>query len=621
MGLFNSNSFIEVLYKANNRWYLRWIFCGSVNLGISMKNQSGFSILEVIIVLSVLGFLASLSLSQSRYEADMAKARSLGIEIYEVHNAARKYASLNSANPDLRDSGPVRLEYGVDWLKDEDTCSEGTANANYLSCDHEETTTFGGLAYRTEIDASIDENTIRIKTVIDTKNGGGNTILPEEVLGLAAMTARGGSSANGVSLDGVAASISDPSLTNSSSLILFCSNNIDPSLLNPNCTDINSNVVEGGYIIMITQSSSTSSAWLLTNGGNAMQNNLQFSSSDAALREISGVDRMYNVAGEILKVGNSGIYYDDGSFLPILGDGLVIDTDLYAVGDIKSMGDFDVKGDILTEGSVFVDGTVYTKESIITESDMEVWGNNYVLGQTFINGGASVFGTLSADKIRSNTFVEAREVSANGGVYAGQLVNAPVVRASVNLVSEGDLTVAGDSVVGGNEYVEGNSITEGTLYSGGDLIADTGSSYLNNVFASAIYDNDGTYMVDPSGISRLNIMRADKLAPSTSGGTLSVNSNEILFAAESSECNSASESCATALEGYWDIENLYVKNLETNQWERLVDWMSRIQQLADEGSGGDTDNGNTTPPLGGVCRSSNGGAIIDGIFYPDRECP
>lgn len=608
------------------------------NYGIKTKNmnprkqrqqrigsrQRGFSVLELVIVLGVIGFIASLALGDSRYKAELAKARTLGLELYEVHNAARRFASVNAANPRLRDSGEVIIENGLSWLKSSDLCDDGTANANYISCHQEDSTIFGGLTYRTEIDPTIDPNTISIRTVIDVKGGvrGSNTVLPEEVLGLAAITASGGASANGVNIDGIRSYVSDPSMANTSSLILFCSENIDSAFLNPNCRDVDSDVVEGGLIVMITQSSSTSSAWLLTDGGNAMQNNFQFASENPNFREIVGVDRIYNLTGEILKLGNSGVFFDNGSFIPVLGDGLVIDTDLYAVGDMKNMGDIEVGGDILTEGNIFVDGALYSQGAIITESDIEVWGNQYVLGDSFINGGANIFGTLTADRIRSNTFIEAREISAHGGVYAGQLANAPVIRASVNLISEGDLTVAGDTVIGGSEYIEGNSITQGTVYAGGDLIADNGTAYFNNIFATAIYDNDGEYMIDPSGISRLNIMRADKLAPSTSGGTLSVNSNEILFAAESANCNEASEDCATALEGYWDIENLFVKNLESNEWERLVDWISRIQEIAnqDEEPGDDNSGGDDDPECIYGYHNGQWGSWQYGRFYPGQEC-
>jgi prepilin-type N-terminal cleavage/methylation domain-containing protein len=613
------------------------VYCREVKwqfkLGKIMKKQRGFSLLEITIVLAIIGFLAMIALEKSVYETSMIKARALGIELYEVHNATRKFASINSANPDLRIGGSVIIENGLSWLKSTNDCDVGvgTANSNYLNCNQEDSTKFGNLTYLTEINPLIDDNTVRIKTVLDVKSlGGGNsTVLPEDVLGLAAMVARGGASSISVNVDGINGSVSDPSMSNTSSLILFCNENIDTAFLNENCTDVNSSVIEGGLIVMITESSSTSSSWLLTNGGNAMQNNLQFSSSNPDLREINGVDRVYNLTGEILKLGNSGVYFDDGSNIPILGDGLVIDTDMYAVGDIKSMGDIEVEGDILSEGNVFVEEAIYSKGSIITESDIEVWGDQYVLGQTFINGGANVFGTLTADRVRSNTFIEAREISANGGIYAGQLVNAPIIRASVNLISEGDLTVAGDSVVGGNEYIEGNSVTQGTIFAGEDLIADGGNSYLDNVFATAIYDNDGNYVIDPSGISRLNVMRADKLAPSTSGGVLSMNSNEFLFAAESAECNAASEECATALEGYLDMENLYVKNINTGNWERLVDWIARIQATADENevaigedddaddNADDDDAGFTGPE----CYVVSGGIMYYGNFVENGICP
>lgn len=601
---------------------------------MDIKKNKGLTLIELTVVMAVIGFLAVVALSQSKYETDMLKARALGLELYEVHNAARRYAAINSANPDLRASGNVIIQNGLNWLKSQDNCNGGEAVGNFISCDQQDATTFGGLTYTTEINPTLDPNTVIIKTVIDTKNYSGtqSTILPEEVLGVASMIARGGASASSISVGGINSSITDPSVSNTSSLIVFCSAEINENLLNENCSNVNSTTPEGGLIVMLTQSSSTTSAWLLTNGSNAMRNDLTFSSTNPNFREIKGVDRIYNLTGEILKLGNSGIYYDDGSFLPILGSGLVIDTDLYAVGNLKNMGDIEVDGDLLTEGSAFVDGAVYARGQIITESDMEVWGNQYVLGQTFINGDANVFGTISADRVRASTFIEAREISATGGIYAGQLVNAPVIRASVNLVSEGDLTVAGDTIIGGNEYIEGNSITQGTLYSGGDLIADSGASYLGNVFASVIYDNEGNYMLDPSGISRLNVMRADKLAPSTSGGTLSLNSNNFLFTSESDSCDVASDSCATALEGYWDIESLYVKNVANGNWERLVDWMSRIQTKADENQ--DKIDNPSTPPSTGYegwidpeadCMSGEykgvGGVWKYGIFYPREVCP
>jgi len=591
-----------------------------------MKYQRGFSILEIIVVLGIIGFMTTLAMSSSKYEANMIQARALGLELYEVHNSARRFAALNSTNPDLRTSGSIIIEDGLSWLKSQEDCG-GSANSNFLSCDHPESTTIGAFTYSTELDPTVNNNTLKIKTVIDVKGNfqGMSTHFSEEMLGLSAITARGGATATSISIGGVNSTSSDPSMANTSSLVLYCMEGIDKALLHEECTGVNSDTIEGGLIVMITQSNSTSSSWLLTNGGNSMHNSLDFDSANPEFREIVGVDRMYNLTGEVLRLGNSGVYYDSGDFLPILGSGLVIDTDVYSIGDIKNLGDVEVEGDILTKGNVFSDGAVYAKGPIISESDLEVWGDQYVLGQTFLNGNTDVFGTLSADRIRSNTFIEAREISADGGIYAGQLVNAPVVRAAASLVSEGDLTVAGDTVIGGSEYVEGSSITQGTLYSGSDIIADTGTAYLNNVFASAIYDNDGTYMLDPSGISRLNIMRADKIAPSTSGGTLALNSNNILFASESNDCTAASEDCATALEGYWDIENLHVKNTETGEWERLVDWIARIQSASeseDAGTDPDTGSGSANDI---DCRTGfqdgRRGAFYEGIFHPYATCP
>ena len=144
-------------------------------------------------------------------------------------------------------------------------------------------------------------------------------------------------------------------------------------------------------------------------------------------------------------------------------------------------------------------------------------------------------------------------------------------------------------------------------------------------FADMVFDNNGNYLLDPSDISRVNVMRANRYAAGTTGGTLNMNADKILFAAENDACTSASESCATSLEGFWDMESLFVKRESTNQWVRLVDWLTEINNTQDEINDNleevidDYDDNVNTDHI--ECWPVYGGVYFKGKFIENGHCP
>ena len=311
-----------------------------------------------------------------------------------------------------------------------------------------------------------------------------------------------------------------------------------------------------------------------------------------------------------------------------MGDGVVIDTDVKMVGNLLVDGNIETKGEVYAEGDIISEGYIYSNEGIATLGDVDIAGDAIVLGTALYQNGLTVVGETVTDSAYVNSFLDAQEIYSRGNIYAENAISSPYVRASLGLFSEGDLLVAQNSFVDGSNYVGGDSFIQGNVYTDGNLYANNGAAYLKTVFADVIFDNNGNYLIDPSEISRVNIMRANRYAAGTPNGTLNMNANNILLAAENESCTSASEECATSLEGFWDMESLYVKRESTDEWIRLVDWLQEIQDTSEniedevDAISDDVFNGPSNPYV--ECRETNWprrGAYIHGQFFADAICP
>lgn len=550
----------------------------------SNKNEQGFTIIELLIALSIIGFVAILSLQHNKQVREEDQARSIGHQLSIYNNAVRNHISVNLDNDEYINNVETVLT-GVNWLKNEDQCEGGQSSGYFLPCEFPEFVGSSNLTYSTTIYADLGEGKLRAKTVIDVKSPDGNTtVIGSTQLGLAMMTASGGRNGSllnlnledtTLQLDGDNNPSTNILLTNTDAGYLYCPFGVNNSLLSSECS-IDGNTIEDGLIVMMSETSGANDSLIRVDGSNTMNNRLRMESEDAERRQIIGSSSIYNLTGEILKLGNSGIYFDDG-WVPIIGDGLVIDTDMKVVGSSFIKGDLENAGDILVSTNIITERSLLAGRDIISQSDLEVLGKQYILGQANYNSDLAVFGTVDAVMMNVRTFAEANEISAINSINSDTIINSPIVRASSAMFSERGMVVSGDSLTSGNSYVSGNRATAGSIVANNDVIADRGTAYLGNIFASAIFDPSGDYLIDPSGISRTNIVRAENIVSSTSGSRLDLNGNRMLFAREDINCNTISEDCATKVSGYVDMEKIMIKSPGDGSWISFIQYLNGLE--------------------------------------------
>jgi len=552
------------------------------------KNNSGFTIIELLIIISVIGFITLLNLQNDQKNREEADARSIGRQLAIYNNAVRSHISINLDNQDYIDNVETTFT-GVDWLKNEDQCADGESPSYFLPCNFSEFVGSSNLTYRTTISANIGVDKLRAKTVIDVKTPDGtSTQIGSTQLGLALLTASGGQNSEllNLSLDDTSMQIdadgnatTNVLLTNTDGSLLYCPFGLDPAFLSPECS-IDGGIIEDGLIVLISETSGERDSILRVDGSNTMENTLRMEATESAQREIVGSSVLFNLTGEILKLGNSGIYYDDG-WLPVVGDGLVIDTDINIVGNSIIKGDLDNSGDIFANTNVIAEESILVGREIISEGSTEVVGNQYILGDANYNNDVAVFGTLDSAMINSRTFAEANEVSATNNISSENIINAPIIRAASGLFSDGDSVASGDTIVGGDSYVAGTRAITGSIIGEGDIVADNGTAYLGNVFASALFDPDGDFLIDPSGISRTNITRAESIVSSTSGSKLGLNGNRIRFGREDITCTTLSQECATQVGGYVDMEEVKIKSPGDGNWIGFVEYLNGLENYVE----------------------------------------
>lgn len=553
-------------------------------LNTKLKNR-GFTILELLIVLSTIAFIMSLQLDNSNRSSVTLQAKSLSSNMTQYNNAVKSFLSHNMGNETLY-TNAVTTFTGVDWLKDSSACSDGLGDMELLPCDYEQKIGNTDLEYTTTIYANSTNNKLRSSTFVDFKDASGNTVIDESALGLVALNANGGNIRNAqeinaseteTQMDAFGTTYSNIIINGLDTMFYYCPTNINIANLSPECRKLETGQREGGLIVIVSDTSKGSeSSYLMANGGNSMHRSFRFDGSPTE-RGMAGVDRMYNIAGQILKIGNSGIY-QDGDWTPTLGDGLVIDTDIYAARSINTKDTVTSEFDILTKGNLVSENTILSKSGIIVEGSQSVKGDLIVVNESKYNGDFEAFGLVNSLNISVDSFASANEVVALNTISAGVIINAPQITASSALVSSNDLNVAQDSVINGSTFTEGNTATEGDIHTG-SIQFENGDSYLKDIYMSALYSNSGSYILDPSGVTTASIVKADKISPANSGSKMDIKGNSILLTREEESCGN-SASCATNIEGYIDTSRLYIKSPKNGAWVGLTGYLVSLESEA-----------------------------------------
>lgn len=553
------------------------------------RKQKGFSLFEVIVIISIISFFAVLGLQAKKNENDQEKGRNIGIKLMTYNQGVSRFISMNAANTALRDldvDGDGIVEFqGVNWLRS-NTCADGLATTGYLPCDFEDGLPFiNDTIFITRINVE-EPDTLSAHTHVDFRGedfrGPALSSINESMLGLAAITAMGGDNgeifslndngAIGSTIDGDGNPTTRLFLGSSDSRYLYCLNGIDETLLDPACSIDGGNTIEGGLLVATTNTEANRDSWVRTDGSTPMNNRLTFNDASDN-RDIRFVNRLYNVTGSALKIGNSGVF-DNTDFTPILGDGVVFDTEVYFKGSLSNDLNIDAGSDIIAQGDVTTDSQAVGVLGVGTDGSLDAAGDLNISQTGYFGDGLVSLNQLETNSMQVNSFIEAQDFYVLGSVVAERVVSSDYIRSADNLITDEDISVDANATYDGNISVDGSMFVGGDTFIKENIVADSGSAYLDDVYADMIIDNDGSYLIDPSSVSLLNTLRTERLAPSVSGDRLNINANAVYFASEDITCSYDDfdfANCASEIEGYVDLETVMIKSPADGDWVSIMD--------------------------------------------------
>lgn len=436
-----------------------------------MKNQKGFTLLELLLVLTLSTGIAMVTLQDKNLENEQFKARKLGMELFQVNSAIQNYLAHHSG--DTNPSSLNQTYTNINWLKST-TCG-GTSPDSWLPCNFLSAsggkTTFGRLSFTTTVKYDpVEGLTARTSMSPLTLGTSSKPQTRGDLSGLAALVASG---AYAISDDNRAAMAQD-------STVAYCPDTTGTSPIAAVCQG------QKDVIVMLAQNISAGDRWLRVDHGNVMQNTLEFQTNSttpatkAQLDAVDTISRQIRNVARIYNLGNSG---NDNLYLG------------------KKLGNGAVSTATLTQGAVIID------------ADQEVLGQLVVKNNMTVSGNASVTGKLSV----TNDTSLAKDLTV-----AGKTTTAGDFTAKANAQVDGRLTAVGDIKGNANLTISGNGNFGGTVtssninssgtFNGNNMNISGISRFSNSIYAPKMIDSDNNnYYVDPSSLSNMTTVHADNL--------------------------------------------------------------------------------------------------------------
>jgi len=360
---------------------------------MNYRKQKGFTLLELVLVMAVVGFMMIIEMEKKSNEINQLEARNLGIELYRYSKGVQGYISYHSGDIDSvfgvgATVGDTVTKSGTSWLK-EATClnevgaPKGTADSAFVSCDFLDmrggtSTSFGSLPLKTKLTYRT-EGEIVATTVLDGLSINGE--FAGSLSGLAALVASGASSI----------SSTDTTVFTAEADIFYCVTGEGPK-----CGDNGTGVSYSDKIVIKNSADSATDYWLRTDHGNNMSSAIEFDSNSNdinatwgngfSVRQIKNVARIYNegiTGNDSLILGKEMV---DAAAIIASTAGVIVDADQDILGELNVAKDIKTQGNIIAEENITAGIDLTVKRNAIVEQDLTVYSDQTVGGNSYLNG-------------------------------------------------------------------------------------------------------------------------------------------------------------------------------------------------------------------------------------------
>lgn len=278
------------------------------------RKQQGVTLLELILVIALMAFVTLLGFQSKQLEMDQRRAKEVGGQLFTYNNAVRNWFT-NNMDP----SNLTQTRVGTTWLKPNSCGGSSGRTEGYLPCSFPDATAakptpYGRLVLTTVLTRTYTASegaqfrAVTTTTPFTLSSFRNPSVVRSDLAGLAALTAASG----GMIMDTPMPATSDASFTSG---------------------------IGTGIITMEASSQSELDAWLRTDGGNTMSNNLRFDESrNRLLRQIRGTSRVQAIAGEVLYLGNASGNFNNFPAAPLANERVVVDANTRIYGQLRTNG-------------------------------------------------------------------------------------------------------------------------------------------------------------------------------------------------------------------------------------------------------------------------------------------
>jgi prepilin-type N-terminal cleavage/methylation domain-containing protein len=373
--------------------------------------QKGFTLLEMILVISLMAGGTLLAFWDKQTNLQLQKAQQVGSYIYQYNNAVRNFLA---KNPDIASGS----RSGTAWLKNTSCGGFLAIGSEYLPCSFPIASVatpipFGRISFNTVIDATgvAPKRKLTATTITEpfTLSRNGTPEVRSDLSAVAAIAAAAGGM-TGYKTD-TSGGVTPYGATTDASF------NSDPLT---------------ARITMVSSNRADNDIWLRTDGGNKMHASLAFEDADPLNRQILGTSRIQNLASQALYIGSpTGI-------APISGAAVIVDANQETIGNLRVRnsltvdngasvtGNVTASNNISAGGSVSAAGNVTASNNISAGASISAAGNGNIGGavvsQIFYDSNNTGF-YLDPNNTSNLNALQTNSINSNGRIRAGEFLD------------------------------------------------------------------------------------------------------------------------------------------------------------------------------------------------------